>query len=135
MTGPDSRSITQMPGIDEREAAKLRRVGIVTVDDLWAHAGDHAGRREVSAATGIASQRLARWARRAELMQVPSIGPRQAALLELSGVTSLKQLRQRNPESLLESMAEANRTHRLLDHLPDPELASEWVRSADRIAV
>lgn len=127
------RTIGKMPGIDRAAAGKLRRAGVHTVSDLWMMAGDTAGRRDLSARTGIDQDLLATWARRADLMQVSSIGPAYAALLELAGVSSLKELRRRNPESLLAGLEETNRTHDVVERLPGLDRVQEWIEKADLV--
>lgn len=129
----DPDSIAEMPGIGRREVTRLRSAGIRTVEDLWMHAGDRAGRQDLAGLTGIDEQRLATWAKRADLMQVKAIGPRYAALLDLAGVSSLKQLRRRNPASLRTSLEEANRTHRVVSRLPGEEELADWIEKADLI--
>lgn len=126
--------VTDIVGVDLRLAAKLERAGVATVADMWAHAGDRAGRSELAGVTGISVERLAEWARRADLMRAESIGPRTAALLEAAGVTSLRQLRHRSAESLHEALLEANRKSKVVETPPAREEVVAWIEQADSIA-
>lgn len=128
-------TIGKMPGIDRTMSATLRRAGVHTVEDLWVMAGDATGRRDLAARTGIDRDVLATLAKRADLMKVSSIGPRYATLLELAGVSSLKELRRRNPESLLAALETANTTHAVVERLPGIERIQEWIEKADLVAV
>lgn len=126
--------VTDIVGVDARAGSKLRRAGVATVSDMWTHAGDRPGRSELSGATGIEADRLADWAHKADLMRVKAIGPRYAALLEAAGVTSLKQLRRRSPESLHEALVEANRSAKVVDAVPGVGQIEDWIDKANLIA-
>lgn len=126
--------VTDIVGVDARSAAKLRRVGVTSVSDMWSRGGDRTGRTELSGTTGIDGDRLADWAKKADLMRVKSIGPRYAALLDAAGVTSLKQLRRRSAESLHDSLVEANRASKVVDTVPGVDEIAQWIEKADLIA-
>ncbi len=128
------RPVTDIVGVDARTGAKLRRAGISTVADMWSHAGDRTGRTDVAGVTGIPADRLADYARKADLMRVKSIGPRYAALLEAAGVTSLKQLRRRSAGSLHAALIEVNRSKKIVDTVPGVEEIEAWIERADLIA-
>lgn len=129
-TGADSTPITEVAGVDARTAAMLRRVGVSTVSDMWAQAGDRTGRSDLSGSTGISVDRLAEWAKQADLMRVKSIGPGYAALLEAAGVTSLRQLRRRRAESLRAQLEEANRSAKIVDTVPGASVIAGWIEKA-----
>lgn len=133
-TNSASQPVTDIVGVDARAGAKLRRAGVSTVADMWTHAGDRAGRTDLSGVTGISADRLADWAKKADLMRVKSIGPRYAALLDAAGVTSLKQLRRRSAESLHEALVEANRSAKVVEVIPGIDEIAEWIEKADLIA-
>lgn len=126
--------VTDIIGVDARAGSKLRRAGVATVSDMWTHAGDRTGRSELSSATGISADQLADWAHKADLMRVKSIGPRYAALLEVAGVASLKQLRRRSAESLHEAMTEANRSAKVVEAVPGTREIADWIDKANLIA-
>jgi hypothetical protein len=126
--------VTDIVGVDARTGAKLRRAGISTVGDMWSHAGDRTGRADLAGITGIPTDRLADYAKKADLMRVKSIGPRHAALLEAAGVTSLKQLRRRTAESLHETLAEVNRSKKVVETLPTVDEIAAWIEGASLIA-
>ena len=129
-----TRPVTDIVGVDARSAAKLRRAGVSSVSDMWSRGGDRPGRNELSGTTGIEDDRLADWARKADLMRVKSIGPRYAALLDAAGVTSLKQLRRRSAESLHESLMEANRSAKVVESVPGVDELAQWIEKADLVA-
>lgn len=133
-TTTSDQPVTDIIGVDARAGSKLRRAGVATVSDMWTHAGDRPGRSELSGATGIPTDQLAGWAHKADLMRVRSIGPRYSALLEVAGVTSLKQLRRRSAESLHEAMTEANRSAKVVEAIPGTREIADWIDKANLIA-
>jgi predicted flap endonuclease-1-like 5' DNA nuclease len=133
-TNTADQPVTDIVGVDARAGSKLRRAGVATVSDMWTHAGDRTGRSELSSATGISTDQLADWAHKADLMRVKSIGPRYAALLEVAGVASLKQLRRRSAESLHEAMIEANRSAKVVEVVPGTPEIADWIDKANLIA-
>ena len=128
-----SRPVTDIVGVDARVGAKLRRAGVATVSDMWSHAGDRTGRTDLSGITGIPADRLAEYARRADLMRIEAIGPRYAALLEAAGVTSLKQLRRRSAGPLHEALTAVNRAQRIVETVPSEGELAEWISRAAAI--
>lgn len=133
-TNTAQQPVTDIVGVDARSAAKLRRAGVNSVSDMWSRGGDRTGRSELSGTTGIDADRLADWAKKADLMRVKSIGPRYAALLDAAGVTSLKQLRRRSAESLHDSLVDANRSAKVVDTVPGVDEIAQWIEKADLIA-
>lgn len=132
MTFRGARPVTDIVGVDARVGAKLRRAGVTTVSDMWSQAGDRSGRTDLAGITGISADRLAEYARRADLMRVEAIGPRYAALLEAAGVTSLKQLRRRSAGPLHEALTAVNKAQRIVDTVPTEEELADWIsRSAE----
>lgn len=127
-----ARPITDLVGVDAGATSALKTAGVETVSDLWAHAGDRSGRGTLSGTTGIPMDRLAEWARRADLMRVGEIGPRHAVLLEAAGVTSLRLLRLRSSRSLHSRLVEVNRTAKVVEVVPTVETIARWIRLADR---
>jgi predicted flap endonuclease-1-like 5' DNA nuclease len=134
MSDARTHPVTDIVGIDPRQAAKLRMGGVETVADMWAHAGDRAGRSELAGTTGISVERLAEWAKRADLMRVEAIGPRSAALLEAAGVTSLRQLRHRSAEALHEALIQVNGKAKVVESPPSLDEVVGWIEQADAIA-
>jgi predicted flap endonuclease-1-like 5' DNA nuclease len=133
-TNASSRPVTDIIGVNARTATKLNSAGVNTVADMWAHGGDRSGRATLSGRTGIDADQLSIWARHADLMRVKAIGPRYAALLDVAGVTSLKQLRRRNAEALHDLLESTNRTAKVVETLPGIDEISEWIERASLIA-
>ena len=110
-------SITAV-GLPTREATKLRKNGVRTTDALLKVAATKTGRRNLAGKTKLAERDVLGWVNRADLMRVKGIGPEYADLLEVAGVDTVKELRTRNAENLLDAMTDLNTRMRLVRRLP-----------------
>ena len=116
-------SITAV-GLPTREATKLRKNGVRTTDALLKVAATKTGRRKLAGKTKLAERDVLGWVNRADLMRVKGIGPEYADLLEVAGVDTVKELRTRNAENLLDAMTELMAARREMA-LRDRTAASE----------
>jgi predicted flap endonuclease-1-like 5' DNA nuclease len=122
-------SITAV-GLPTRDATKLRKNGVRTTDSLLRVAATKTGRRSLAGKTKLSERDVLGWVNRADLMRVKGIGPEYADLLEVAGVDTVKELRTRNPENLLETMTELNARKRLVRRLPTSGMVDDWIAAA-----
>lgn len=123
-------SITAV-GLPAREATRLRKNGVRTTDALLKVAATKTGRRNLAGKTKLAERDVLGWVNRADLMRVKGIGPEYADLLEVAGVDTVKELRTRNAENLLNAMTELNTRKRLVRRLPTTGMVVGWVGAAN----
>jgi len=116
--------------MNQREATKLRKARVRTTESLLKVAGTRGGRRKLARETEIAEESILRWVNRADLMRVKGIGSEYAELLEVSGVDTIKELRRRNPDRLLDTMVELNLRKMLVRRLPTDGMVTGWVDEA-----
>jgi predicted RecB family nuclease len=126
-------SITTIASMEHREATRLRKAGIRTTESLLKAAATRTGRRRLARETGLDEKDILSWANRADLMRVPGIGSEYADLLEATGVDTIRELRRRNPDRLLEAITETNLRRRVIRRLPTPAMVSAWVADAKEI--
>ena len=123
-------------GIDETfemtdgERRALADCRIRTTGELLFSCHDEEDVRRLSGRTGIAVDRLERWIQLADLMRLEGIGRQFAELLEATGVRSVLDLRQENPEALTARIQEANRERRFSRTSPGPTIVQDWIRQA-----
>ena len=122
-------SITAV-GLPPREATRLRKNGVRTTDGLLRVASTKSGRRKLAGRTKLPEREVLGWVNRADLMRVKGIGPEYADLLEAAGVDTVKELRTRNPNNLLETMSDLNARKRLVRRLPTYGMVDGWVGAA-----
>jgi predicted RecB family nuclease len=123
-------SITAV-GLPTRDATKLRKNGVRTTDSLLRVAATKTGRRSLAGKTKLSERDVLGWVNRADLMRVKGIGSEYADLLEMSGVDTIKELRRRNPDRLLETMMDLNGRKMVVRRLPTNGMVSGWVAAAD----
>lgn len=123
-------SIAAVGGMSQREATKLRKARVRTTESLLKVAGTRTGRKKLARETEIAEESILRWVNRADLMRVKGIGSEYAELLEISGVDTIKELRRRNPDRLLDTMVELNVRKMLVRRLPTDGMVAGWVEEA-----
>ncbi len=123
-------SIDTIDGMKRTEARTLRKSGVRTTEKLLRRAGTRSGRRELASNTGLTERQILDWVNRADLMRVKGIGEEYSDLLEAAGVDTCKELRNRNPQSLLVRMTQVNSKKRLVRRLPTEVMVKRWVNHA-----
>jgi predicted flap endonuclease-1-like 5' DNA nuclease len=122
--------IEKIEGIGLVYAQKLLEVGIKTTDDLLNQGKSRKGREELVEKTRISSLLILKWVNMADLMRIKGVGEEYSELLERAGVDTVKELRNRNPNSLYEAMSQANETLKIVRRLPKLSDVESWVREA-----
>lgn len=125
-----SYKIEQIEGVGPAYAEKLMAVGILTTDDLLAKCATPTGRQYIATMTGLSEHLLLTWTNQADLMRVSGIGSEFGQLLESSGVDTVKELAQRNPENLVHAMERINEEKKLTRVVPALKTVEKWVDSA-----
>jgi hypothetical protein len=128
-----SYPITAIDGIDDDAAARLKSVGIRSTDRLLETARTMRGRKQLAAQTGVEEKKLLCWANDADRMRIKGISRDYAALLRMSGVDTVKELKYRNPANLARAMAEANKKNKLVRLVPSEKMVSRWIEDAKRL--
>ena len=88
------------------------------------------GRKELAEGTGISEHLILKWVNHVDLYRIKGIGSEYADLLEASGVDTVVELAQRNPENLFEKMSEVNAEKALVRKLPTASQVADWVAQA-----
>ncbi len=125
--------ITNIEGIGPASADKLARAKIDNTDTLLKLCCDARGRKSVAATTGIGEGQLLKWANMADLMRISGVGEEYSELLEAAGVDTVKELRNRNADSLAAKMAEVNAQKKLTRTVPSAKTVIKWVNQAKQL--
>lgn len=126
-------SIAAIDDLDSDEAATLKSVGIRTTEKLLEAAKSPKGRRELAAMTELDEKRLLHFANLADKLRIKGMGKEYAGLLCAVGVDTVKELKYRNPQKLVKSMADANKKRKLVRFLPSEKLVKRWVEHARKL--
>jgi len=123
-------TITDIEGIGEAYAVKLRESGVRTTEALLEKGGTPKGRQELAKATGLSAKVILGWVNRADLYRISGIGAQYSDLLEAAGVDTVMELASRKPEALLEAMSVVNQKKNLVNQMPGLNRVMEWIKSA-----
>ena len=128
-----SYPIEKIEGIGPVYGEKLKGIGITDTGTLLERAKDPKGRKDVAADSGIDGTLVLKWANMADLMRIKGVGEEYSELLEVAGVDTVKELRNRNPANLHKAMDEANDARKLVRQMPSEKDVEEWVEQAKNL--
>jgi len=113
----------------------MKKAGIRTTEKLLETAKSLKGRQMLAEKTDIDQCELLRVANLIDRMRIRGVGQDYAELLEAAGVSTVKELRYRNPARLAEAMAKANLERRLVRVLPSEHTVGRWIDHARTLTV
>lgn len=122
--------IVTIEGIGEVYAAKLKEVGVRSVEALLKTCATKKGRMELADKAGVSEKLILTWANHADLHRVKGIGSQYSELLEAAGVDTVPELAQRNAENLMSKMEEVNAAKKLVRKLPTQKWVADWIEQA-----
>jgi len=125
--------IDEIAGIEPKDATKLRKAGIRTTEALLRRAGGKSTREALAAAMGFEADIVLKWAQRADLMRVRGIGSEYALLLEMCGVSTIKDLRRRNAAALAAKMFDLNGRRAAVKRLPTESMVAGWIDASTMV--
>ena len=128
-----SKPITAIEGIGPSFAEKLEVAGIKTVESLLQHCGARAGRKEIAEKSGITEAMILNWVNMADLFRVNGIAGQFAELLKATGVDTVKELAQRNPENLHKMLTDTNAEKKLTKTVPALSQVMTFVQQAKEL--
>jgi predicted flap endonuclease-1-like 5' DNA nuclease len=125
-----SRGLSSMEGIGDIFVQTLKRHGIITTRDLLGIGATRKGRTSIQEKTGISNEQILDWVNRVDLSRIQGVGEEYADLLEASGVDTVPELAQRNPQNLYQKLVEVNAEKKLVRQLPGQAQVADWVEQA-----
>jgi predicted RecB family nuclease len=126
-------SISDLDGLGPGFAVQMKKVGIRTTEKLLETAKSLKGRQMLAEKTEIGQVELLRVANLIDRMRIKGVGQDYAELLEAAGVSTIKELRYRNPARLAEAIAKANVVRRLVRVLPSEQTVGRWIDHARQL--
>ena len=125
--------LTYIEGVGEAYAQKLRAAGVSTSKTLLEVGATPKGRKDIAAKSGLSESLISKWVNHVDLYRVKGIGSEYAELLEISGVDTVVELAQRNPENLYQKMTSVNQDKKLVRKLPTQAQVKKWVEQAKQL--
>jgi len=125
--------LSEIEGIGEGFAAKLRACGVTTQENLLEKGATPAGRVALAEGSTISAKLISKWVNGADLARVKGIGGEYADLLECSGVDTVPELAQRNAANLHSKLAAINEEKKLVRSLPTLAKIEDWIEQSKKL--
>jgi len=125
--------LENVEGIGEVYGAKLREVGIRSINTLLQKGSTPQGRKEIAEKSGISGKRILTWVNHADLKRIKGVERQYSELLEAAGVDTVVELAQRNPENLHKKMLETNAEKQLVRRPPSLSMVTDWIDQAKNL--
>jgi hypothetical protein len=125
--------ITDIRGISADAAVILKSEGIRTTVGLLRLAKTPKQRLKIAEKVGTEDKLVLDWVTAADRMRVKGVGWEYAELLRAAGVKTVKELKFRNPQKLVEQMMEANSKRKLVRLLPSVGTVTRWIENAKKL--
>ncbi|MBQ8608317.1 MAG: DUF4332 domain-containing protein [Bacteroidaceae bacterium] len=122
--------IVDIEGVGEAYAEKLIAAGVKTPEALLEKCAAPAGRKALSAETGISEKLILKWTNHADLFRLHGVGPQFAELLEAAGVDTVKELAHRVPANLQAKLEQVNAEKNLVNRVPALKEVEKMVEEA-----
>ena len=121
--------LEMIEGIGAAYAAKLRKAGVISTNDLLKKGATPAGRKQISGASGIPGKLILEWTNHSDLFRIKGVGEEYADLLE-EAVDTVVELGKRIPEAYRTMKRQTRRKARATA----ASLAGkEWVKQAKKL--
>ncbi|MBK7215839.1 MAG: DUF4332 domain-containing protein [Candidatus Promineofilum sp.] len=124
------KEIEYIEGIGPAYGGKLRAVGIATVLDLMVEGATRTGRKHIADRSGLSASQILTWVNHIDLFRIKGVAQEYADLLEQSGVDTVVELAQRNPNNLFKRMNDINTQKQLVRRTPRLSDVQSWVEQA-----
>ena len=123
--------LIEIKGIGPTYAATLNeKLNITSVEELLELAASKKGREQVASSTGIPESLILKWANMADLFRIKGIAEDFSHLLELCGVDTVKELRNRNAANLHAKLTEVNDAEGHAGRTPRLDEVEGWIAQA-----
>lgn len=124
------RQVRPIPAANRRQ---LQAIGVNTTERLLMLAGRKTGRADLAHQAGLPEEQILRWARLADILRIPGIGPAYVDLLSRLGIESISDLRRQKPDQLYRELAALNTPRRKIRRLPPRLQIESWIARARQI--
>ena len=128
-----NHKIDAVEGIGPKYAEMLSKAGITDTDGLLEAGCSKAGRKDCAEKSGCSESQILKWVNMCDLFRIKGVAGEYAELLKVSGVDTVKELRNRVPENLTAKMEEVNAEKKLVRRVPTLKEVAAWVEHAKEL--
>jgi len=115
------------------DAAKLKKAGVVTTEDLLGHAAKATDRKVLAKSAGLSNAALVNLAKRCDLLRIKGVGPEMVLLLEAAGVKSTADLAKKEAAALTTAANDANKVKKITEKPPTEPQYQDWIEQAKQL--
>ncbi|NNF02162.1 MAG: DUF4332 domain-containing protein [Bacteroidia bacterium] len=126
-------SLSTLNGVNKTNTSKLKKAGVGSVESLLKAGGTKKGRKDLATSTKINEKTLLKWVNMADLCRIKGVSKKYSELLEAAGVDTVKELKTRKPENLVEKMEKVNKRKKLVKQTPGVKNVKGWVTHAKKL--
>lgn len=123
-------SLSEIKGMPAGLAKKLRERNITDSDQFLQAVRTPQQRRELTNQLNASENTILELANRADLARVVGIGEKYSDLLEKAGIDTVKEMANRVPENLCETLKKQNAKRRPKGRAPSMKEVTDWVNQA-----
>lgn len=128
-----SKTITDIEGVGPAIQKKLAKAGVRSVSGLLKEGATKKGRKTIAEVSKIDESKILTFVNMADLFRIKGIAGQFAELLKASGVDTVKELRNRNPENLHAKLLETNKAKKLTRVVPGLKQITGFVDQAKKL--
>jgi predicted flap endonuclease-1-like 5' DNA nuclease len=125
--------LIEIESIGNVYSKKLKTAGISSLNKLLKTGANKKGRMQIASESGISENKILEWVKRADLSRIKGISTQYADLLEYTGVDSIPELAQRNPDKLFLMMTKVNKEKQIVRKLPSVSQVKNWISQANAL--
>ncbi len=125
--------LTEIIGLDEKHAKKLKKEGISSVEDLLPLTKSQI--KKLAKKIGVPATVLDTWQEHADLMRIEGVTPVIANALNLIGIDSVKEFANRNVKNTVSKLKELKKEKsNVLKKIPTEKEVGKWVNGAKKLS-
>ncbi len=125
--------LSDIEGIGATYEAKLKEIGIGSLEKLLEAGAKPSGRANIAKESGISQKLILTWVNKADLARVKGISSQYADLLEFANVNTIPQLATRNAANLTAKMEVVNAERKLVRKVPVLSQVEGWIAQAKEL--
>jgi hypothetical protein len=124
--------VSDLTLIEPQLREKLAEMDLYTVNDLSQKIKEPEGRKELREKLEISDDRISRWAKWSQLIQLKGLGVQNFFLLQKVGIDDVQTLARQDSSRLYEKLVRTNETDRITPHPVDMAKVKIWIRAAKK---
>jgi len=126
-------NVEEIEGIGAAQGQKLAKASIKTVEGLLKAGATRSGRKKIAEESGISEEKILDWVNMADLFRIKGVASQFAELLKVSGVDTIKELRNRNAENLHAKLTEINAEKKVTRVVPSLSQITDFIEQAKNL--